>query len=111
MIFSFQCLGVGNDTSPSWRYLLDGARLGTEGIFCFSSAYADYGVSPATLRSTGCEQPDIVRLIDGSVVRLKDMAEQFDTKAAEIRAMFSNPFEPKRTAEICERMPAACLPI
>lgn len=43
--------------------------------------------------------------------RLKDMTEQFETKAAEIRAMFSNQLEPKRTAEIRERMLAADLPI
>ena len=43
--------------------------------------------------------------------RLKDMTEQFDAKAAEIRAMFSNQLDPKRTAEICERMLAAGLPI
>ncbi|WP_230089601.1 hypothetical protein [Herminiimonas contaminans] len=36
---------------------------------------------------------------------------QFDAKAAEIRAMFSNQLEPKRTAEIRERMLAAGLPI
>jgi hypothetical protein len=35
--------------------------------------------------------------------RLKDMIEQFDAKAAGICAMFSNQFEPKRTAEIRER--------
>lgn len=41
--------------------------------------------------------------------RLKDMTEQFDAKAAEIRAMFSNQLEPKRTAKIRERMLArAC---
>ncbi|NHZ84113.1 phosphoribulokinase [Massilia sp. CCM 8695] len=43
--------------------------------------------------------------------RLKDMTELFDAKAAEIRAMFSNQLEPKRTAEIRERMLAAGLPI
>lgn len=43
--------------------------------------------------------------------RLKDMTEQFDVKAAEIRAMFCNQLEPKRTAEIRERMLAAGLPI
>lgn len=43
--------------------------------------------------------------------RLKDMTEQFDAKAAEIRAMFNNQLEPKRTAEIRERMLAAGLPI
>lgn len=43
--------------------------------------------------------------------RLKDMNEQFDAKTAEIRAMFSNQLEPKRTAEIRERMLAAGLPI
>lgn len=36
---------------------------------------------------------------------------RFDAKAAEIRAMFSNQPEPKRTAEISERMLAAGLPI
>lgn len=43
--------------------------------------------------------------------RLKDMTEQFDAKAADIRAMFSNQLEPKRTAEIRERTLAAGLPI
>jgi hypothetical protein len=43
--------------------------------------------------------------------RLKDMTEQFDAKAAEIRAMFNNLLEPKRAAEIRERMLAAGLPI
>ena len=43
--------------------------------------------------------------------RLKDMTEQFDAKAAEIRAMFNNQLEPKRTAEIRDRMLAAGLPI
>ena len=43
--------------------------------------------------------------------RLKDMVEQFDAKASEIRALFSNQLEPKRTAEIRERMLAAGLPI
>jgi len=39
------------------------------------------------------------------------MNEQLDAKAADIRAMFSNQLEPKRPAEICERMLAAGLPI
>jgi 5-carboxymethyl-2-hydroxymuconate isomerase len=43
--------------------------------------------------------------------RLMDMLEQFDAKASEIRALFSNQLEPKRTAEIRERMLAAGLPI
>jgi hypothetical protein len=43
--------------------------------------------------------------------RLKDMTEQFDVKAADIRAMFSNLLEPKRTAEIRERTLAPGLPI
>lgn len=43
--------------------------------------------------------------------RLKDMVEQFDAKAAEVRALFSNQLEPKRAAEIRERMLAAGLPI
>lgn len=43
--------------------------------------------------------------------RLKDMMEQFDAKAAEIRALFSNQLEPKRAAELRDRMLAAGLPI
>lgn len=43
--------------------------------------------------------------------RLKDMVEQFDAKPAEIRALFSNQLEPKRTAELRDRMLAAGLPI
>ncbi len=43
--------------------------------------------------------------------RLKDMVEQFDAKATEVRALFSNQLEPKRAAEIRERMLAAGLPI
>ena len=43
--------------------------------------------------------------------RLKDMVEQFDAKASEIRSLFSNQLEPKRTAAIRERMLAAGLPI
>ncbi len=43
--------------------------------------------------------------------RLKDMVEQFDPKASEIRSLFSNQLEPKRTADIRERMLAAGLPI
>lgn len=43
--------------------------------------------------------------------RLNDLMEQFDAKASDIRALFSNQLEPKRTAEIRERMLAAGLPI
>jgi len=43
--------------------------------------------------------------------RLKDMVEQFDAKAAEIRALFSNQLEPQRAAELRDRMLAAGLPI
>lgn len=43
--------------------------------------------------------------------RLKDMTDHFEAKAAEIRAMLSNQLEPKRTAEIRERMLVAGLPI
>jgi hypothetical protein len=39
------------------------------------------------------------------------MVEQFDVKVSEIRALFSNQLEPKRTAEIRERMWATGLPI
>ncbi len=41
--------------------------------------------------------------------RLKDIVDQFDAKAFEIRALFSNQLEPKRTAEIREHMLAAGL--
>jgi hypothetical protein len=43
--------------------------------------------------------------------RLKDMVEQFDAKAAEIRALFSNQLEPQRAAELRDRMLAGGLPI
>lgn len=43
--------------------------------------------------------------------RLKDMVEQFDAKAAEIRALFSNQLEPARAAELRDRILAAGLPI
>ena len=43
--------------------------------------------------------------------RLDDMTEQFGAKAAEIRAMFGNQLEPKRTTEIRERKLAADLSI
>lgn len=43
--------------------------------------------------------------------QLKDMVEQFDAKAAEIRAMFRSQIEPKRTAGARERMLAVGLPI
>jgi hypothetical protein len=36
--------------------------------------------------------------------RLKDMSDQFDAKAAEIRALFTNRLKPTRMAEIHERM-------
>lgn len=43
--------------------------------------------------------------------RLKDMAEQFDAKPAEIRALFNNKLEPARPAELRDRMLAVGLPI
>lgn len=43
--------------------------------------------------------------------RLKGITEQFDAKTAEIRTMFTNQLEPKRTDEILERMLAAGMPI
>lgn len=36
--------------------------------------------------------------------RLKDMPEQVDAKAAQIRSILSDRIEPKRTAEIGQRM-------
>ncbi|MFC3111303.1 hypothetical protein ACFQAT_26395 [Undibacterium arcticum] len=63
-------------------------------------------------RSSNVDQ-ETLRLVGEGVARyrLKDMTEQFDAKAAEIRAMFSNQLKPKRTAEIRERMLAAGLPM
>ena len=43
--------------------------------------------------------------------RLKDMVEQLDAKASEIRALLTNQLEAKRTAELRDRMLAAGLPI
>jgi hypothetical protein len=43
--------------------------------------------------------------------RLKDIVEQFDAKASEIRSLFSNQLEPKRMEELRNRMLAAGLPI
>lgn len=43
--------------------------------------------------------------------RLKDMVEQLDAKAAEIRALFNNKLEPARSAELRDRMLAAGMPI
>lgn len=54
---------------------------------------------------------DLVPTLARHGYRLENMTEQFDTRAAEIRAMFSNQLEPKRSAEIRERMLAAGLPI
>jgi len=42
--------------------------------------------------------------------RLKDMVEQFDAKAAEIRAMFNSKLEPARSAELRACMQAASPP-
>ncbi|WP_426177230.1 phosphoribulokinase [Massilia sp. TWR1-2-2] len=39
------------------------------------------------------------------------MAEQFDAKPAEIRALFNNKLEPARIAELRDRIIAAGLPI
>ena len=36
--------------------------------------------------------------------RLKDMVEQFDAKASEIRALFNNQLDPARTAELRDRI-------
>lgn len=43
--------------------------------------------------------------------RIKDLAEQFDVKAAEIKALLSGRLDPKRTAELQDRMLAAGLPL
>ena len=58
-----------------------------------------------------CQFDDLEPTLARHSYRLKDMVEQFDAKASEIRALFSNQLEPKRTAEIRERMLAAGLPI
>jgi len=43
--------------------------------------------------------------------RIKDLVEQFDTKPAEIKALFSNSLDPMRAAELRDKMLAAGLPI
>lgn len=43
--------------------------------------------------------------------RIKDLAEQFDVKAAEIKALLSGRLDPKRTAELQDRMLVAGLPL
>ena len=60
-----------------------------------------------TMRSRQLDDLEPTRAHNG--YRLKDMTEQFDAKAAEIRAMFNNQLDPKSTAEIRERMLAARL--
>ena len=58
-----------------------------------------------------CIRDSLEPMLTRQGYRRKHMTEQFDTKAAEIRAMFNNQLEPKRTAEIRDRMLAAGLPI
>jgi type II secretory pathway predicted ATPase ExeA len=43
--------------------------------------------------------------------RVKDLAEQFDAKPAEIKALFNQTLDPVRTGELREKMLAAGLPI
>lgn len=43
--------------------------------------------------------------------RIKDLVEQFDAKPTEIKALFSNMFDPARAAELRDKMLAAGLPI
>ncbi len=43
--------------------------------------------------------------------RVKDLAEQFDARAAEIKALFNNQLDPSRTVELRDRMLRAGLPI
>jgi N-acetyl-anhydromuramyl-L-alanine amidase AmpD len=43
--------------------------------------------------------------------RVKDLVEQFDAKASEVKALFNNQLDPSRTAELRDRMLRAGLPI
>ena len=43
--------------------------------------------------------------------RIRDLAEQFDAKPAEIKALFSHGLDPVRTAELREKMMMAGLPV
>lgn len=43
--------------------------------------------------------------------RVKNLVEQFDVKAAEVRALFSGRLDPKRTIELQDRMLAAGVPL
>jgi len=54
---------------------------------------------------------DIEPTLTRNGYRVKDLAEQFDAKPAEIKALFSQTLDPVRTAELREKMLAAGLPI
>jgi hypothetical protein len=43
--------------------------------------------------------------------RLKDLAEQFDAKPAEFKALFGNTLDPTRASELRDKMLRAGLPI
>jgi myo-inositol catabolism protein IolC len=43
--------------------------------------------------------------------RVKDLAEQFGTKPAEIRALFSNSLDAARVVDLCRQFQAAGLPV
>jgi AraC-like DNA-binding protein len=43
--------------------------------------------------------------------RLRDLAEQFGAKPAEVKALFNNQLEPNRARELREQMLAAGLPL
>ncbi len=44
-------------------------------------------------------------------IGLRDLADQFDAKPAEIRALFDNQLDPTRATDLRDRMLAAGLPI
>jgi hypothetical protein len=52
-------------------------------------------------------EPTLKRLGFG----VRDLAEQIDAKATEIRALFDNQLDPTRATELRERMLAAGLPV
>jgi type II secretory pathway predicted ATPase ExeA len=54
---------------------------------------------------------DIEPTLTRNGYRIKDLAEQFDAKPAEIKALFAQTLDPIRSAELREKMLAAGLPI
>jgi hypothetical protein len=69
-------------------------------------------VSLATAESVLSKQlDDLEPTLTRHGYRLKDLADQFGARPAEIRALFSNQLQPERARELREQMLAAGLPL